>query len=204
MTTESKKGSAGRQFLPVLRLVFGIVFVTSLVAEKSNAASSTSQRKIPDPVEPELVAIDQSEPSYTVFLAIPKDGPEDMLQELRSKISQETKATLKPWNEFLGTQKSIFNSQIVRNEYPESRVQEGITELLRRYPGIPFGLTWTGGVAFTYSDYQHAKETYKDYLSDPEAHVRTRPKDPRADPIKPEWHFGPLLGWTDGKKDGGQ
>jgi hypothetical protein len=83
----------------------------------------------------------------------------------------------------------------VHDDYPESKVVEGIIELLRRYASTPFGLTWNGGVALTFNDYEHAKRIHKKYLSDPEEYAATRLEDPRRDPIHPKAHFAALLGW---------
>jgi hypothetical protein len=44
-------------------------------------------------------------------------------------------------------------------------------------------------------DYQHAKETYKQFVANPDQYERSKNQDPRADPVNPKWHFGPLLGW---------
>jgi len=85
--------------------------------------------------------------------------------------------------------------RIAKDDYPGSGVVSGIVALLDKYPGGPIGLTWNGGVAITYNDYQHAKKTYQKYLADPSEYERTRTHDPRLDPVNPRGHLGPLLGW---------
>jgi len=150
---------------------------------------------IPDPVDPPLVAIDRSETAYTVFLAVAKDASEEQLEQLRSRAAQEEAVELVTWAEFRRTRTKYLDSRIVHDDYPGSKVVEGIIELLRRYASTPFGLTWNGGVALTFNDYEHAKRIYKKYLSDPDEYAATRPKDPRRDPINPKAHFAPLLGW---------
>ena len=54
-----------------------------------------------------------------------------------------------PWDEFLEKKKEFLKSRILKDEYPGSKATEGIVELLRQSPGIPWGLTWNGGIALT-------------------------------------------------------
>ncbi len=151
--------------------------------------------RIPDPVDPPLVAIDRSEKAYTVFLAVAKDAPEEQLEQLRSRAAQDEAVELVTWAEFRQNRTKYLDSRIVHDDYPESKVVQGIVELLRRYASTPFGLTWNGGVALTFNDYEHAKRIHKKYLSDPGEYAATRPKDPRRDPINPKAHFAALLDW---------
>ena len=138
-----------------------------------------------------FVLVDTSERAYTVFMAI----PEEKLHEVQSQVVGKQDVVLVAWSEFERKQGEQLSSRILKNEYKGSRVVDGILQLLDKYPGVPFGLTWNGGVAVTYNDYQYAKKTYATYRGSPEDYERTRVRDPRADPVKPEWHFGPLLGW---------
>lgn len=151
--------------------------------------------EIPDPVDPPLVAIDRSEKAYTVFLAVAKDASEEQLEQLRSRAAQDEAVELVTWAEFRQNRTKYLNSRIVHDDYPESRVVDGIIELLRRYASTPFGLTWNGGVALTFNDYEHAKRIYKKYLSNPDEYAATRLEDPRRDPINPKSHFAELLDW---------
>ena len=138
-----------------------------------------------------FVLIDKSERAYTVFMAI----PEEKQQEVRLQIAEEKDVFLVEWSEFSQKKDEYISSNILKNEYQDSRVVDGILQLLKVYPEAPFGLTWNGGVAFTTMDYKYAKKTFELYRESPENYERTRVRDPRADPVKPEWHFGPLLGW---------
>jgi len=145
--------------------------------------------------DPHLVIVDKSERAYTVFRAVPRDLPDAELERLRSKVAQQKSMELVPWDEFLEKKKEFLKSRILKDEYPGSKATEGIVELLRQSPGIPWGLTWNGGIALTRLDYQHAKETYERYKDDLEEYERTRNRDPRRDPVNPKGHLGPLLGW---------
>lgn len=171
--------------------------VIFLAAVSGAGSAATSRRQIPEPRDPGLVLVDQSVPAYTVFLAIPIDAPDDKVEALSARIADNSSVSLMTWEEFQETKKMLFGSRIVSNDYPRSRALEGMTELLRRYPETPFGLTWNGGVAVTFSDYQHAEDAYQEFLADPDAYSNSRPEDPRADPVNPRWHFQPLLGWEE-------
>jgi hypothetical protein len=138
-----------------------------------------------------FVLIDKNEQAYTVFMVI----PEDKVQEVEARFKEGGEVILVTWHDFSDRQDEFIASRIKKDEYTGSRAVEGISALLEKYPGVPFGLTWNGGIAFTYNDYQHAKRTYNLFANDPEEYERNRIRDPRRDPVKPEWHLGPLLGW---------
>jgi len=135
-----------------------------------------------------FVIVGKSDPAFTYFIAI----PEEKLQEMKSKLAGENNILFVEWSEFSRNKNEYLLSSILVNEYPDSRVAEGVYQLLERNPGIPFGITWNGGVAFTSGDYEYVKKTYNLYMSSPEEYRRNRP---RTEPITPELHFGPLLGW---------
>jgi hypothetical protein len=106
----------------------------------------------------------------------------------------EEKTPIVSWESFTLNSEKYIKSQIVNNEYPNSRTQDGIIELIRKFPGTPIGLAWNGGIVITYNDYQHAKLIYENYNTDPESYNKIN-RDLRTDPINPKGHFGPLLGW---------
>lgn len=140
----------------------------------------------------DLVMIDNSLDAYTVYAGIPKNKKEAVKNELKGT---QDSIFLIPWDEFSQNEGKYIRSRIIKNEYPESRTIKGIIELVKKYPGTPIGLTWNGGIAITRNDYQHSIKTYNTYLRNPDAYEQIRIRDPRADPVKPEWHLGPLLGW---------
>lgn len=180
--------------------LFLIVLVSGLpgpaASGQQGEAAAMSSVQIPDPVDPELVVVDHSEPAYAVFMAVPTDMPQEELEELRSQLGERENVELVPWKEFLEKKSRLVDSRILKDEYPGSRAREGIGEVLRRYPKTPIGLTWNGGIAMSFNDYEHAKRMYKAYRADPEAYARRKPEDPAADPVNPRAHLGPLLGWN--------
>jgi hypothetical protein len=137
------------------------------------------------------VLIERTEVGYTVYAFLTKD----MLGKIKAELSNAAKGIdLIAWETFVEKGDKYIKSQIVKDEYPESGKVAGIVELLRKFPGTPIGLTWNGGIAITRIDYEHAKRTYEQYKTDPVSYERNRNRDPRADPVNPKGHLGPLLG----------
>jgi hypothetical protein len=181
-----------------------LIVLTSFLPSLFACGQDPEQGEIPDAVDPEWVVIDQSSLAHTVFMAVAQNTPEDKFQELLSMVSQERGAAVKSWPEFLEWTTVFLDMQIERDDYPGSNAKEGIIELLRRYAGTPIGLTWNKGIAVERSDFAHAKRTYEEYMDDPDAHARTRPKDPGSDPLNPQRHLGGLLGWKVGGEKAAQ
>ena len=142
----------------------------------------------------DLVVIETTEPAYTVFAGVPKDKVGAVKATLASRPAGVVIVT---WEQFTQDPDRYVRALIVKDEYPASRTVPGIIELVRRFPGTPFGLTWNGGVAITYRQYQHARSTYLQYQADPTEYDRTRNRDPHplADPVNPQRHLRGLLGW---------
>jgi hypothetical protein len=147
-----------------------------------------------DPVDPMLVIVDRSEAAYTVYVAVEEGKPAEELAQLRSRVAQSKDAELVRWADFRAERRKHIDSRIVVDDYPGSNVGKGILELLRRYASTPFGLTWNGGIAVTFNDYQHAKRGYEAHLSDPREPGDGRADDPSRDPNNPRAHFRAHLG----------
>jgi hypothetical protein len=141
--------------------------------------------------EPTHVVIDPSEQSATTFVSLPRTLPPEMFQEIKDNLKPEKGAYLVTWGDFKRNPQKHVQPCIRRNDYPEVDVAGGLALLLERYEGLPFGLTWNGGLALTRNDYQHASQTYATFLKDPRSVARA--KDIRADPVHPANHLGPLL-----------
>ena len=142
--------------------------------------------------EPGHVLVDAENPAYTVFLALPEELPKLDLMDMQLEAMQRKGVEVVAWKAFTENLDKQVCARIVRNEYPEVNVAEDIVELLVAYPQTPVGLTWNGGIAITYGDYEHALETYRRHLADPGA--RMRPERIEADPVHPMNHTVPLLG----------
>jgi hypothetical protein len=154
------------------------------------AAMATLGAALIAQADSDVVLIDRGEPAYTVFAGLPAERADDV----RSKIANKP-AQLLSFKEFADGRASFIAGRIVNDEYAGSRAVEGIVELVRKYPGTPFGITWNGGIAYTRMDYQFAKRQFAIYSKDAEEYRRTRNTDPAADPVNPQAHLRPLLGW---------
>ena len=112
-----------------------------------------------------------------------------------TEASNNEKVQVVKWENFNQNIDKFVKSQIIKDEYLESRAVEGIEELLFRYQALPFGLTWNGGIAFTRMDYNHAINTYQKYKANSNESNIFKTQDPREDPVNPQNHLGPLLCW---------
>jgi hypothetical protein len=141
-------------------------------------------------VIPDIVILDKTEPAYRVLVSIPKEQREKITSQLKNQENIE----IVEWKAFQDKPDQILTPRMVNNEYPQFQVAKGIVELLKQFPGTPVGLTWNGGIAFTYNDYQYAKKLYQQYQANPDEYKRTVKRDPKADPLNPGNHFEALLG----------
>jgi hypothetical protein len=140
------------------------------------------------------VLIERSEEAYIVLIRTP-DASQRAVDEVKASSSGERVFEVVRWEVLTATIDEIVSSFVRKNEYPERHVARGMTDLLARYAGTPFGLTWTGGVALTFNDYEHTKQIYQQWKADPAGYEHSRPsRDPRGDPIAPQHHFRGLLG----------
>jgi hypothetical protein len=175
------------------------VIAVSLVSTGANAANSSG----PNIVKPrsgveiesasKYVVIDHNEPAFIVFTGIPKRLEKKKVEEIRQHVATRKTAAMLTWQEFLQRVDGYARSVVLRNDYPKINVVDGIVCLVasKKGSGAPWGLTWNGGIALTFNDYQHARKTYKAYKQDPAAYKPIR--DPRRDPVNPRGHL-PFFG----------
>ena len=137
----------------------------------------------------EFVVIDRSEPAFIVFTGIPKTLDEKKIEEIKMKVSGKETLTMLSWPEFLVRVDEYARSVMLRNDYPNIRVVDGIVCLVasQQGTGAPWGLTWNGCIALTFNDYQHARRSYQSYKKNPADYEALR--DPRADPVHPGGHL---------------
>ncbi len=136
-----------------------------------------------------FVVVDQSEPAFIVFTGIPEDIDKEQFEKIRLKVSSRETLTMLTWQQFLESVNKYTQSVILQKDYPNIRIVDGIVCLVasKQGSGAPWGLTWNGGIALTFNDYQHARRTYESYKANPAAY---RPiQDPRRDPVNPGGHL---------------
>ncbi|MEI7614052.1 MAG: hypothetical protein WCK63_14215 [Betaproteobacteria bacterium] len=136
------------------------------------------------------IVMDRSKEPYWVLVRVPNES----LETIKSKIQPGSKVEIVSWSDFKSDPVMYVGSVIVKNEYPDSNLLKGTLALLEKFPRTPFGITWTGGIAFTYNDYRHTERIFKLYSEHPEEYERTKvSSDRRRDPIFPANHLEPLL-----------
>lgn len=138
---------------------------------------------------PALVVVDQRDPSYTVFMPLAKDTPAEKLQKIKQKVASDDRTALVSWENFVKNATDYGKQTIKVNDYPNIDTVDGLTCLLGKKVAKNgmWGLTWNGGIALMYRDYERARKSYKKYLLDPSSHQAET--DPRADPIYPNHHL---------------
>ena len=129
-----------------------------------------------------FVVIDQRDSAYIVFTGIVKDTDDRKLEEIRLKISKQENVSILTWEQFTASVDRYARSTIVRNDYPNYQVIKGLMCLVGKKPRISWGLTWNGGIAMTFNDYKHVRQSYESYATNPSAY---RILDPRLDPVNP-------------------
>lgn len=174
--------------LSALTLVF-LIGCAPNASTPSTAIEVTPRSSLDIKSASQFVVVDQSEPAFIVFTGIPKNIDKKKLKEISSMVSNQEKLSMLTWEQFLESVNEYAHSVIVRNDYPNTRVVDGLVCLVasERGSGAPWGLTWNGGIALTFNDYQHARRTYELYRTNPASYKPIR--DPRKDPINPGGHL---------------
>jgi hypothetical protein len=159
-----------------------IEFTRSIESASSQSAADMDSAS-------EYVVIDQSEPAFIVFTGIPKGIDPKQLEEIQRKVSDRETLTMVPWSQFVEQLDEYARLVILRKDYPNIRTMAGIACLVasKQGAGAPWGLTWNGGIALTFNDYQHARRTYESYKAAPASYQPIR--DPRRDPVHPSGHL---------------
>lgn len=141
----------------------------------------------------DAVMMAEREPAFAAFVGIPRGKTSEFAATIPAE--QRAQVVIFPWTEFLAKARSLLGEIVIRNEYPELALREGLLAVLAENPGAPIGVTWNGGIAVTANDYAHARRSYDSFRLDPARHERDRPRDRRRDRLHPLNHFEPLLGW---------
>jgi hypothetical protein len=135
------------------------------------------------------VVVDQSEPAFIVFTGIPVDIDNAQLEEIKLKVANREALTMLPWQQFLEKVDEYSQLVILRDDYPTIKTLNGIVCLIasKQGTGAPWGLTWNGGIALSYNDYQHVRRTYESFNAAPASYQPIQ--DPRRDPVHPRGHL---------------
>jgi hypothetical protein len=140
--------------------------------------------------EADFVVVDRGKAAYWVVARFPAASRE----AVQSKLKPGDPVELVDWAAFKADPARHAGAVIVKDEYPDARLLAGIVKLLEKYPQIPFGIAWTGGLALTRNDYRHTERIHAVFRERPEDYETSKVSgDPRRDPIHPSNHLGPLL-----------
>ncbi|MBL4614799.1 MAG: hypothetical protein JKY27_08000 [Magnetovibrio sp.] len=138
------------------------------------------------------VFIDARQDAYVVFQGVSADTHPFARQEMVGYTALE-KVSLVPWGQFRDNVQDFVAAGIVKNEYLGQRPALGILAVLKSHPGRPIAITWNGGVASTFFDFQHAAEVYQAYQEDAQAYEQSRAQEGQDDPLDPARQFKFLL-----------
>lgn len=155
--------------------------------EKSKKIKAPAEKVYPN--APAFIIVEQKEPSFTVFIALSKDTKPEQLAEIKEKVSAAKDTVLLPWDTFLQQINSYISHVMKVDDYPNINITDGLVCLLgsNGAPGAPWGLTWNGGIALTYRDYESVRKSYAKYLKDPASHEANT--KPNTDSIFPNHHL---------------
>lgn len=135
------------------------------------------------------VFIDARDPAYVIVQGVNSDTPSVAWKEMEG-YSQLKNVHLMSWRVFRKQARAILAPYVKINDYPKTQALMGVLTLIKKYPGRPFAVTWNGGVATTFWDYQHAAETLEGYVARPKEYT---PMDPKEDPVHPNNQLPDLL-----------
>ena len=87
----------------------------------------------------EFVVVSQSEPAFIIFTGIPEDIDEDQFEEIKREVASQETLTMLNWQKFFESVNDYARSVILRKDYPNIRVVDGIVCLVasKREAGAP-------------------------------------------------------------------
>jgi len=138
------------------------------------------------------IFVDARDPAYVVVQGVYDNTPQSAWKEMEG-YAQLPNVKLVSWVNFRKKALAILAPYVRRDDYPNTQVIQGVLALLLKYPGRPFGVTWNGGIASTFFDYQTAAETWQSYQKDPKAYVKALPRKIADDPLHPANQLPGLL-----------
>jgi len=135
------------------------------------------------------VFIDARDPAYVVVQGVHADTPQAAWKEMEG-YAQLGNVHMMSWLIFRKNARGILSPYVKRNDYPNTQALMGVLTLIKKYPGRPFAITWNGGVATSFWDYQHAAETLVKFAGNPTGY---KPLLPKEDPVHPDNQLPALL-----------
>jgi len=139
------------------------------------------------------VFIDARQPAYVIYQGVAEGTSPEALEEMAGYATLG-EMSLVPWARFRANPDNYISAGIVKNEYPGQRTTVGVLAMLKAHPGRPIAITWNGGIATTFFDFQYAVETFEAYLRDAIGYENSRNQRAEDDPLNPELQIKAMLG----------
>ena len=175
--------------LPLVIILVSLIGCGTSIATPSQVEKVSPRSDIEINSSSEFVVVDQGEMAFTVFRGISKNMGKDKFESIKQIVSSQETLIMLTWKQFLKSVNKYARSVILINDYPNIRIVDGLVCLVasKKGTGAPWGLTWNGGIALTFNDYQHARRTYDSYKANPASYKPLR--DLRRDPVNPGGHL---------------
>jgi len=139
------------------------------------------------------VFIDARQPAYVTYQGVTEGTPQIARQEMAGYAALEG-VSLVPWAEFSANVQNYIAPAIVKNEYPNARTALGLLAMLKAKPGRPVAITWNGGIATSFFDFQHAVEVYEHFRENDIGYENSRRQNVDEDPLNPDVQIKAMLG----------
>lgn len=160
------------KFFLILMLVLGVIFPAATDAASQTRALDT-------------VAIDTHEAAYTVYYLFPHESQAQFLEKIRKSGLTPDKITIVSLTELAARADELIRKKVIQKDYPQFDPGDGFLKLIQAgFATAGLGLTWNGGIAVTYNDFQFAKKSYQKFKTG-----NWKLPAPAADPVYPAHHL---------------
>lgn len=139
------------------------------------------------------VFIDARQAAYVTYQGVAENASLQAREEMASYATLEGISVV-PWAEFRDRAQDFVAKGIVKNEYPGAGTALGILAVLKANPGRPIAVTWNGGIATSFFDFQLAVETLEAYQENAETYEKSRAEAAQDDPLNPDVQIRAMLG----------
>ena len=143
------------------------------------------------------VFIDARQPAYVTYQALSIDTPAIARQEMLGYANLDG-VTLVKWDLFRDNVDKFIASGIRINEYPKNKTALGILAMLKAKPGRPVSITWNGGIATSFFDFQLAVETFEAFQENPVQYEIDRDAGEFGNSLDPDRQLRAMMDGTQG------
>ncbi len=144
------------------------------------------------PFNAAFIIMDKSQPAYRVFTSVSKNSSNKQIAELEEFVNDNEFILKLETEDFYNNIEDHTFAGIVENQYQSEIISGNLQDFLEKNFNTPIGITWNGGISFTFNDYQEAEQKYQDYLDNPQEYLAKPLPSLKMDPHHPLNHFPPL------------